>query len=167
MRAAELAVEAATLRAKWERSRILTVLSALLSVKGVGDAGIRAGPGVQTQLPIFNRNQGSIARADAEVHRAAIAYVALRDDVELEVRRARTEYVQALESLQRVREAILPAVHDSVKLAERAYTDGDASYLFVLEASRQLYDVEILEAQEAAALRRAAANGEHAIGRKW
>ncbi|MGH9719601.1 MAG: TolC family protein, partial [Bryobacteraceae bacterium] len=167
LRAAELAIEVATLRAKWERSRVVSILAPLLSVKDVGSAGVRAGPGLQADVPIFNRNQGGIRRADAEVHRRAMEYLTLRDQVELDVRQTRAHYVQAFESLQRVRNEIIPAVRDSVRLAERAFANGDASYLFALEASRQLFDAELRETQEVAAARRAAADLQRAAGRKW
>jgi len=89
LRAAEIALEAALLRARWERSRIVSLLAPLLSVKGVGQPGIKAGPGLSADLPVFYRNQGGVARADTEVRRATAEYAALRDQVELEIRQAR------------------------------------------------------------------------------
>jgi len=166
LRAAEVAVEAALARARWERSRVLALLAPLLSVKGVGNYGIRSGPGFQTDVPVFNRNQGGISRADAEVERAARQYVAVRDLVELEVRKARIDLVQALTSLERIRGEILPASEEAVRLAERAYANGDMPYLFVLEVSRQVYDVRSRELDAVAGVRRATANLEHGLGRK-
>lgn len=165
LRAAEWNVEAAIQRAGWERSRVLNLLAPLLSVKGVGDAGIRGGPGISAEIPIQNRNQGNISRADAEVQRATLQYAALRDQIELELRQAHEQYVQAGESLQKIRTEILPVVTESIRLAERAYTNGDTSYLSVLESSRQLHDGQIREVEAAAAVRRARAQLERAVGR--
>jgi len=166
LRAAELGVEAALKRARWERSRALALVAPLLSVKGVGTAGIRGGPGLAAELPALDWSQGKVSRADAEVQRAAAGYRALRDRVEAEIREARARYALAAASLGRLREEILPAARTSVRLAEKAYADGEASYLFVLEAGRQIYDLELREAEARAALRRAQAELERCVGRK-
>jgi len=132
----------------------------------VGEAGIRSGPGLSAEVPFPNWNQGGISRADAEVRRAATGYAALRDQVELEIREAQVQYAQAAGSLKRLREEVLPAARESIRLAEKAYSDGEAAYLFVLEASRQLYDVALREADAMAALCRARAQLERSVGRK-
>lgn len=132
----------------------------------MGEAGIRSGPGLSAEVPFPNWNQGGISRADAEVRRAATGYAALRDQVELEIREAQVQYAQAAGSLKRLREEVLPAARESIRLAEKAYSDGEAAYLFVLEASRQLYDVALREADAMAALCRARAQLERSVGRK-
>jgi cobalt-zinc-cadmium efflux system outer membrane protein len=166
LRAAELAIQAATQKARWERSRILSLVAPILSVKEVGSSGVRAGPGIAIDAPVFNRNQGSISRADAEVEKNALAYVALRDKIELEVREARLQLLQSQESLRRIRTEILPGIQDAIHLAEKAYSSGDASYLFALESTRQIYDARMREAEAIAAVHRARAQLEHALGRK-
>ena len=166
LRAAELAIQAATERARWERSRVLALVAPILSIKEVGTSGVRTGPGAALELPVFHRNQGGISRADAEVERATLAYLALRDRIELEVREARLQLVQARESVNTIRSDVLPGAQEVIRLAEKAYADGDASYLFVLEATRQIYDVRQREAESLAAARRARAQLERAVGRK-
>jgi len=165
LRAAELAVQAAAKRARWERSRVLA-LGVSLSTKEVGNYGVRSGPGMALDLPIFNRNQGAISRADAEVERAAWLYLAARDRVELEVREARTLHVQAFQSLERLRRDVLPAVRRNADLAENSYRNGDISYLTVLEAARPLAEMRLREAEAAAELCRSAVQLERSIGRK-
>jgi cobalt-zinc-cadmium efflux system outer membrane protein len=49
LRAAELGVEAAGAKAKWERSQVLAMLAPTLSIKEVGGAGTRAGPGLNME----------------------------------------------------------------------------------------------------------------------
>jgi outer membrane protein, heavy metal efflux system len=166
LRAAELAIQAATQKARWERSRIFTLVAPILSIKEVGASGVRAGPGFTFDAPVFNRNQGGVSRADAEVERAALAYVALRDRIELEVREARLQLLQSQELLRRIRIEILPGIQDAIRLAEKAYASGDSSYLFVLESTRQIYDVRLREAEAIAAVHRARAQLEHGLGRK-
>lgn len=166
LRAAEIAIQAATQRARWERSRILALVGPLLSIKGVGAYGIRTGPGLFGDVPVFQRNQGGISRADAEVERTTLAYLTLRDRVEFEAREARLQLLQAQESLRKIRSEVLPGVQEAIRLAEKAYTNGDASYLFVLEATRQIYDVRLREVEAQAGVRRAKAQLERSVGRK-
>jgi cobalt-zinc-cadmium efflux system outer membrane protein len=165
LRAAELGVEAAGKRARWERSKIVA-LGLMLSSKGVGTYGIRTGPGLAADVPLFQRNQGGIRRADAEVERAALDYTALREQVEREVRESRVRLEAAREALARVRGEILPATRDAVKLAEQAYQAGDTSYLTLLEARRRIHATLLAEAEAAAEARRAAAELERSIGTK-
>lgn len=165
LRAAELAVQAAGKRAGWERSKILA-LGPALSSKGVGDHGVRTGPGFFLDLPLFHRNQGAISRAEAEVERAALAYLALRDQVELEVRQARLEFARAAESVERIRTRLLPSVQETIRLAGNAYAAGDASYLSVLETTRQIHAVRLKEAAAAADLRRASAQLDRSVGKR-
>jgi len=167
LRAAELGVEIALRNARWERSRVFALVAPLLSVKETGSPlQNRAGPGLQAELPLVNRNHGQVRRADAEADRAAMLYVAARDRVEAEVREARVQLLQALDSLDLLRSGILPAVQKSIELAEKAYAEGDASFLTVLEANRQVYDVQLREAEAIASVRRARAHLERAIGKK-
>jgi cobalt-zinc-cadmium efflux system outer membrane protein len=166
LRAAEIAIQAAAQRARWERSRILALVGPILSIKEVGTYGVRVGPGVYADIPVFQRNQGGIARADAEVERATLMYLALLERIELEVREARLQLLQARESAARTRSEILPGVLDTVRLAERAYSNGDAPYLFVLEAGRKVFDVRSGEAEALAAVRRARAQLERSVGRR-
>lgn len=165
LRAAELAIEAAGKRARWERSRIFSI-SAILDANAKGTKGFEAGPGMQVELPIFNRNKGGITRAEAEIERAARQYVAVRHRIALEVQEAFRQVLQARETLGSVRGHILPQIEEDIRISQKAYAAGDVAYLFVLETSRRLYDVRVQEADASAALRRATAQLERAVGRK-
>ena len=87
VRAAEIGIEAAAQRARWERSRVLTLIG-ILDGNGSGAEGARGGPGVNLDVPIFSRNQGGIGRADAEIERAGRQYAAVRAQVIADVRSA-------------------------------------------------------------------------------
>jgi len=165
-RAAELAIAAATKRAKWERSRVL-LLSAQLSSKEVGANGVLTGPGVGVDLPIFNRNQGLIARAEAEVEVASRQYLALKQRVALEVAEAREQLVQALNALKIVRKQVLPPLQRAVALAEDQYKKGDVAYLFVLEQNRGLIDAQFRVVDSEAAIQRAQAQLERSVGSRY
>ncbi len=60
VRAAEISIEAAAERARWERSRVLTLIG-MLDGNGGGPQGAEVGPGVNMEVPIFFRNQGASA----------------------------------------------------------------------------------------------------------
>jgi cobalt-zinc-cadmium efflux system outer membrane protein len=165
LRSAEITVEAAAERAKWQRTRVLNMLIPVLSVKESGSpVQTRVGPGVQLELPVFNRNQGQIARADAEVVQASWRYAALRERVELEVREARQRAEQARRSSEQLRVEVRPAVEAAIRQTETARSSGDATLLNVLEATRQRFDVELRELDAQAGWMRAVAELERAVG---
>ena len=163
LRAAELAVAAAGARAKWERSR-LVALGLILSSKEVGTSGVRTGPGVSIDVPIFQSNQGAVSRADAEVEQAALQYLALRQRIDLDVSEARATLVQALDSLAAWHDRIVPAARDLAGRAKRSYEAGDVSYLTVLEQARQAVDAVLRDIDLQAAARTAAAELDRSVG---
>jgi cobalt-zinc-cadmium efflux system outer membrane protein len=165
LRAAELRVETSGERAKWEQSQILALLAPSLSIKEVGADGLRAGPGLNMEIPILSRNQGRISRADAEVVRTGLLYAALRDVVEQEVTDAYQKVRQAEASLEQIRTRVRTAIDESIELVERAYKNGDVSLLNVLEATRQRHDVSLREAEAEAAIQRGLAELQRAMGR--
>jgi cobalt-zinc-cadmium efflux system outer membrane protein len=164
--AAEMAVEAAGKRAGWERSRIFAYIAPQLRTKGGGTSGIKSGPGVKAEIPLFNRNQGKISRAEAEMEQAALRYLALVDQMEFEVCNARRQLIQAQETLDRIRESLLPTIEETVSLAEKAYANGDISYLDFQLATVPVFDVRLSETNAEAALRQALAELERAVGRR-
>ena len=165
LKAGELAIEAAGARAKWERSRILSV-SAIAKEYGRGTNGWEQGPGVQIELPIFNRNQGGISRAEAEIERAAKQLIASRQRVVAEVREAYLQLAQAREAYELWRTRVLPPLQEEVQLAESAFRSGEVAYLFVLETGRRLSDARLREADFHSAARRALAQLERSVGRR-
>lgn len=165
LRAAELAIEAAGKRAKWERSKIFS-LSAILDANAKGTKGFEAGPGFVAELPIFNRNKGGITRAEADIERAARQYIVARHRITLEVREAYTQLLEARQSLDSWRNHILPRIEEDIRISQKAYAAGEVAYLFVLETSRRLTDARLQEADTSAALQRATAQLERAVGRR-
>ena len=165
LRAAEISVQAAAEKAKWERSQVLAMLAPTLSIKEVGIDGLRAGPGLNMEIPILSRNQGRISRADAEVVRSGKHYAALRARIEHEVVDAYARAQQAQTALIQLQQQVRPAVEQSIQLSQRAYENGDIILLSVLEASRQRHDIDLREAEVSAALQRALAELERAVGK--
>jgi len=165
LRAAELGIEAAGSRAKWEHSRIMAI-SAMIDTNSRGQRGFEAGPGLQLELPFFNHNQGGVTRAEAEVERAARHYAMVRQRIVLEVQEAHTLFLQALESLRAWQRQILPPLQENLGQSQKAYAAGDVSYLFVLESTRRLTDARLREAEAKVSLHRAAAQFQRSVGKK-
>ena len=96
--------------------------------------------GVTVPLPIFNRNQGAVARADAERRQAANLARAAATDVLLDVQqavntvditRARVQYIE--------REYLQPA-RESRDIVLAAYRLGSANLMDYLDAQRAFRD---------------------------
>jgi cobalt-zinc-cadmium efflux system outer membrane protein len=164
-RSADLAVAAASKRARVARAELFT-LSAAADYNQRGSSGAELGPGVRLGVPVFNQNQGVVARADAELERARRQRQTLRDRIILEVREAHARVAQARRDRDAWRTQVLPALEQAVGLAEKAYQGGETPLLLVLDASRQLLDARVREAQVDSDLRRARAELERAVGRR-
>ena len=73
--------------------------------------------------------------------------------------------LRAQASLTQIRQQVRPPAEQSIQLSQRAYDNGDVSLLSVLEATRQIHDINLREAEASSALQRALAELERAIGR--
>jgi outer membrane protein, heavy metal efflux system len=139
-------------------------LDAVFDANGSGSRGFESGPGLRFTIPLFNRNQGGIEIADAQLERAARQYVTARDRVNLDVRTAHTQFQQASENLRLVREKILPTLREAEKLARRNYENGGVPYFLVLQTTGQYLDSRMRELQLEADLRRARAELDRSVG---
>ncbi|MGH7454092.1 MAG: TolC family protein, partial [bacterium] len=163
LRAAELAIEAAGKRIGWERAKILA-FNGVLDVNGAGKEGFEIGPGAQIEIPLFNWNNGKVARAQAQMEQAARQYLVVKHRLALEVQETYTDYFAAQQALTLCRSEWVPTATTAASQAQKAYAAGDVSYLFVLEINRQLLDARVREAEATANLRRATARLQHSIG---
>lgn len=166
LRAAELGVQATGERAGWERSRVFDLLAIQLSSKEIGDFGFKTGPGLSVEIPLFDRNQGGISRAEAQLRQAMLRYLELAVQVKSEVRASRIRLVHAKTELSLLRTELLPILRETLALAKKAYTNGNISYLDLQLAQQPLLDA--LRSEETAMLdfRRAKAELQRAVGRE-
>jgi len=139
VRAAEIGIEAAARRARWERSRVLALIG-ILDANGSGAEGFELGPGLNLDVPIFSRNQGAIGRADAEVERASRQYAAVRAAVVADVRSATIRMHQAQQAISAWRDEIVPSLETEQRQAESAYQAGEIPLFALLDVSRRLVD---------------------------
>jgi len=166
LRAVQLAVGAAEQRAAVARRDVFQAAAILPDLNSRGAKGFEAGPGVQLTLPIFHRNQGAVARAEAEAERLRRQYVRLRDTAALDVRQAHTRLLQAREDLAMWRDRAVPQAEAAVASARHALEEDGVALLLVLETTRQLFTARGRELEAAAQVRRAVAELERGVGRR-
>lgn len=163
LRAAEMAIQAASERSELARRQFMN-LDAIYDANGQGRDGYESGPGLRFTIPIFNRNQGGRAIADAQWRKAERQYVTVRDMIVLDVQTAHTQLQQAQQNLQLLRKEILPSLKEAEELARRNYENGGATYFLVLQTTSQYLDARMRELQLVADVRRAIAELERSIG---
>ena len=146
LRSAELGIQTALKKVDWEKSKFLSLFMVLLSMKEIGTHGLLTSPGVLVEVPIFNRNQAQISRAEAEVEQAIQRYFSVKQRVGFEVAESRALLIQALETYTINKEKVIDATRRSKEQALRQYHEGEASYLFVLQQSRALIDAQMRSA---------------------
>src|SRR5438093_39682 len=107
-----------------------------------GDLGNQVGTSVSVPLPVFNRNQGEIERAEAEALIAHHEVEKLRLSIPQEVRSAVASYAIARERAQRFEDAFLRQAGEARHAAEVSYREGAVSLLEFLEAERTWVQTE-------------------------
>ncbi|MFO0911904.1 MAG: TolC family protein [Pirellulales bacterium] len=162
--AARIAIAAADARVRLAERSWIRFLG-LIDASSGRRTGHELSPAFRATLPIFNWNQGGVLRADAERERAARQLQTLHDRIMLEVHQAHLRYEQARAELQVLDDRVMPEVETGIRRAESAFREGDAGYLVVLQASRQLLDSLARREQLRGEIRRAWAELERSVGR--
>jgi cobalt-zinc-cadmium efflux system outer membrane protein len=108
--------------------------------QGVNGTGNLAGLFVSVPLPIFNRNQGEIPRAEAEHQKAERSLVALETNVSAEVASAYAEFQSARGLLADIERELLKPAADARAGTAYVYQAGATSLLDVLDAQRTFND---------------------------
>lgn len=172
LKASLSAIDAAGERLGWERSRIAVFTAVLNGQNFTGTPSETEqfpqtfNLGLRTELPIFNWNQGKIARAKAEIEQSSHTYVAIRQRVTLNVSEAYERYQQAIRSYELWNSSVLPSLEEAVALSNNSYGTGDISYLPVLEANRQLLDARLKQAEAEAEVRRSVSQLNFVLGKR-
>ena len=101
-----------------------------------GNLANSLGANFSLPLPLVNRNQGEIQRAEAEALIARHEVQKLRLGIPQEVRTAVTSYTVAGERVRRFEQAFLRQSEDARRAAEVSYREGAISLLEFVEAER-------------------------------
>ena len=124
-----------------EKAEAIPDPSLNLGVRDFRDSGEQAFVvGVSLPIPVWNQNDGGIAKAQGELRQieSDVRMVELRLEQELleNVQNWQSSYSEA----KRLRTELLPLAEKAFKLARSGYEKGRFAYLEVLDAQRTLFD---------------------------
>jgi cobalt-zinc-cadmium efflux system outer membrane protein len=111
--------------------------------------GVQAG----VPLPVFNKNQGNIMRASAELVSAANDVRRIELDLQDRLAVAFRRYANARQQTDRYRSEILPRAQQSLDLMARGYEEGQISFLALLTSQRTYIRVNLAYVEALAELR--------------
>jgi cobalt-zinc-cadmium efflux system outer membrane protein len=134
--------------------------------EGVSGRGNTLGVFLSVPAPIFNRNQGEIARALAEGEQVGRQLEALKAQVRTEVQTAHDEFTTARELVDSIEKELLQPAQQARDTVAYTYRVGASSLLEFLDAQRALNETmqSYLEAQ--ASYRRAVIKLNAALGKE-
>jgi cobalt-zinc-cadmium efflux system outer membrane protein len=125
--------------------------------QGINGTGNSVGFFVSVPLPVFNRNQGEIARAEAAQSKSGRSLAALETNVASEVASAYQEFESARQLLADMERDLLQPAADARAGTSYVYQAGATSLLDVLDAQRAFNDTMDTYYSAQAAYRRAEA----------
>ncbi|MCY3005689.1 MAG: TolC family protein [Planctomycetota bacterium] len=163
LHSAKWAVAAATERSRLSRWLWLR-LDGVLDVRD-GRGYTHTGSGLRFDIPLFNRNQGGILRADWELNAAMHTRDAIADQIIADVRTAYRQLDQAYKNLIILKRDVEPALIQSLQIAKKGFEDGGSDYLIVLQTTTQYLTAKGQLLAQTAACNRAIAELERSVGR--
>ncbi len=95
---------------------------------------------VSVPLPLFDRNQGAIAKAGAQVVQAEFTADQTRRAVGTALEQARQQLAMAWREAEALRSTVLPSAEEAFGFAQEGYQAGKFSLLEVLDAQRALFE---------------------------
>jgi hypothetical protein len=103
--------------------------------------------GVQVQLPVFSRNQGRIAAAEADLRGARAELKAQEIAIRSEVAAALDDYTTRREALLQIIPRMNDQAAETFSITERAYRLGGTNILRFLDAERARIETAVLYQQ--------------------
>jgi cobalt-zinc-cadmium efflux system outer membrane protein len=122
------------------------------------------GMGLSFPIPLFNRNQGEIARTRSEQRRAEFLAQAMRNQVLQEVESSYASFQWSRDRIQLYEQTYLARAKESRDTAEFAFQKGATSILDLLDAERTYRTTELAYHKELAAYLTNLAQLEAAVG---
>lgn len=110
--------------------------------------GTSAFVGFSLPLPWFDRNQGGIARAAAQLDAETRGLEAELAEARADVERASAVLAQRRDALQRFAREVAEPAPALRRMAEDAYREGSGDILELLDAMRTLSDIQVTRVQE-------------------
>lgn len=130
-------------RANVERQEVQAIPNLSFQLAAGVDNGTNSGmvnAQVGLPVPIFNRNEGNIAAAHAELTRACQELRRIELSIESRMARAAQDYESAAAAVEQYQQTILPKAEQTLRLSEEAYSAGEFGFLQVLVARRTYFE---------------------------
>lgn len=110
--------------------------------------------GVSSPLPVFDRGQGAVARAQAEIRAGELTVEAELSESRAELQRAQAVYVQRRETLQTIEQQMVDKIPLLTRMAEESYKGGNAGLLELLDSFESVKEIRLthLDQREAVKL---------------
>ena len=102
-----------------------------------------AGVAISLPVPIWNRNQGTVRQARADLRRTHAEVHRLELELQTEMAKQYRDYFSAWQHVQEYQQTMLPKSKTAVEKLEQAYKDRRAPWRNVLAAKRMLLDLEM------------------------
>ena len=99
---------------------------------------------VMVPVPLHDRNQGNIRRAQAELTLARAEVARLELGLQARLANVFERYARARQQVVIYKERILPDARESWDLTDRAYRQGELGYLAVLTAQRTYFQANVM-----------------------
>jgi cobalt-zinc-cadmium efflux system outer membrane protein len=122
--------------------------------------------GTLVTLPVFNRNQGNISRAESTVTQTLIELQGRERQVSAEVQRAHLEFTTTGDAVRRYQNDILPRARRIRDDAWRRFKAGTENLLIYLNAQRDYNDVVRTYLESAVRFRRSMLRLNTALGQR-
>lgn len=122
--------------------------------------------GVQLNVPLqLGRRRAALDESRAELEGSRQRRLALEDDVRLAVESASLRLAQARRAERLVRDRLLPAAGEQVAATRTAYASGGSSFFDLLDALRELHELELEHETNLARIAQRRADLDRALGR--
>ena len=139
----DLSIEKAGALAELEEANAIPDPSVSLGVRDFRDTNDQAFVlGVSIPIPLFNANQGNIARARSEVTRIEADKKQAELDYSIKLANAESNMASSYVRIKTLKNDVTPSAKDAFSLAKQGYKLGRFSYMEVLDAQRSLFDVK-------------------------
>lgn len=121
--------------------------------------------GLAVPLPLFNRNQGGVEEATANLGAARRRYEAVRIRTLTALSEAATALAAAYDEVTALKDEVLPGAQQAFEAVQQGYVQGKFDYLYVLDTQRTLFETQARYIDSIEAYHKAKADVERLTGR--
>ncbi len=120
--------------------------------------------GLAVPIPFFDRNQGGIRAATADLAKTRRQYEAARVKTLAALSEAAGALAAAYDEVAILKDDVLPRAQEAFEAAEQGYRQGKFDYLYVLDAQRTYFEVRARYVDSVEAYHKAQADVERLMG---